>query len=201
MNDLLSLIEAVKQGDENAFSTLLEQYKNAVDGAVRRFAPSFEITEGGGDGWCDIEDLRQYASLALYRAAATYSPGETGKGKEVSFGLYAKICINNSLISFLRKYRSEKKKREAASNSEKITRAPGMSDRGDPLGLLVSGESAQELVKQIKSSLSKYETDVFDCYIVGKSTGEIAGELGRDEKSVINALYRVKVKTKGLFKK
>ena len=103
MNDLYSLIEAVKQGDENAFSILLEQYKNAVDGAVRRFAPSFEITEGGGDGWCDIEDLRQYASLALYRAAATYVPGESGKGKEVSFGLYAKICINNSLISFLRK--------------------------------------------------------------------------------------------------
>lgn len=201
VNDLLSLIEAVKQGDENAFSILLEQYKNAVDGAVRRFAPSFEITEGGGDGWCDIEDLRQYAALALYRAAATYVPGETGKGKEVSFGLYAKICINNSLISFLRKYRSEKKKRDAANNSEKITHSSGANDRNDPLGLVVSGESADKLVKQIKSNLSRYETSVFDCYIVGKTTGEIAAELGREEKSVINALYRVKVKIKELLKK
>ncbi|MBE6626780.1 MAG: sigma-70 family RNA polymerase sigma factor [Ruminococcaceae bacterium] len=201
MNDLYSLIEAVKQGDENAFSILLEQYKNAVDGAVRRFAPSFEITEGGGDGWCDIEDLRQYASLALYRAAATYVPGESGKGKEVSFGLYAKICINNSLISFLRKYRTQKKKRDAANNSEKITRSSAPGGTNDPLGLVVSGESAEEMVKQIKSSLSEYETAVFNCYIVGKSTEEIARELGRTEKSVINALYRVKVKIKGLLKK
>lgn len=196
----MSLIEAVKQGDENAFSALLEQYKNAVDGAVRRFAPSFELTDGGGDGFCDIEDLRQYASLALYRAASTYVPEETGKGKNVSFGLYAKICINNSLISFLRKYRSEKKKRDAAEKNEKIARSRGERDH-DPLGLLVSGESADELVKQIKSSLSQYEANVFDCYIVGKSTLEIAQQLRRSEKSVINALYRVKVKIRGLLKK
>jgi len=201
VNDLLSLIEAVKEGDENAFSLLLEQYKNAVDGAVRRFAPSFELTEGGGDGWCDIEDLRQYAALALYRAAATYAPGESGKGKEVSFGLYAKICINNSLISVLRKYRSEKKKRDAANKSEKITRSSGMKDANDPLGLLVSGESADELVKQIKSSLSEYETNVFDCYIVGKSTREIARQTGKDEKSVSNAVYRIRKKLKTVLMK
>ena len=95
----------------------------------------------------------------------------------------------------------EKKKRDAANNSEKITHSSGANDRNDPLGLVVSGESADKLVKQIKSNLSRYETSVFDCYIVGKTTGEIAAELGREEKSVINALYRVKVKIKELLKK
>ena len=200
MNDLLSVIEAVKQGDENAFAVLLEQYKNAVDGAVSRFIPSFDLLGSEWNGVCGTEDLKQYASLALYRAATTYLPDESGKGKEVSFGLYAKICINNSLISALRKYRSEKKKREAASNKEKSSSTSRASDN-DPLFVLVSSESAGELVSQIKGSLSEYEKKIFDCYLVGKSTNEIAHELHKDEKSVSNALYRVKTKIKGLLKK
>lgn len=199
MNDLTSVIEAVKQGDESAFALLLEQYKNAVDGAVRRFSPSFDIVDGEWNGMCGPEDLRQYASLALYRAATTYTPDEAGKGKEVSFGLYAKICINNALISALRKYRSEKKKRNALNKSEKSSGSAARSGN-DPLGLLVSYEEAGELVSQIKSSLSKYEISVFDCYIIGKSTRDIAETLGKSEKSVSNALYRVKVKIRGLLK-
>ena len=111
MSDLFNLIESVKQGDESAFAQLLLQYKAVVDGAVRRFAGSFDIADGDWNGVCSPEDLEQHAALALYRAATTFEPDEAGKGKNVSFGLYAKICINNALISALRKYRSEKKKR------------------------------------------------------------------------------------------
>ena len=200
MNELLSVIEAVKQGDESAFATLLEQYKNAVDGAVSRFAPSFDLDGSEWNGVCGTEDLRQYASLALYKAATTYLPEESGKGKEVSFGLYAKICINNSLISALRKYRSEKKKRDAANNKEKSSSRSRITDN-DPLFMLVSSESAGELVRQIKGSLSEYEKKIFDGYMIGKSTSDIANQLQRDEKSVSNALCRVKVKIRGLLKK
>ena len=42
--------------------------------------------------------------------------------------------------------------------------------------------------------------EVFEYYIVGKSVTEIAERLGKDEKSVSNALYRMKVKVKGLLK-
>ena len=199
MNDLLYLIEAVKQGDEGAFDQLLQQYKAVVDGAVRRFAGAFDISEGEWNGMCSPEDLEQYAALALYRAATTYTPNEAGKGKDVSFGLYAKICINNALISALRKYRSEKRKRDAANNKEKSA-STARATEGDPLFMLVSSESAGELVSRIKSSLSEYEKKIFDCYVIGKSTHEIAHQLGKEEKSVSNALYRVKVKIRGLLK-
>lgn len=199
MNDVLSLIEAVKAGDEGAFAQLLEQYNGVVDGAVRRFSGSFDIGESEWNDICSVEDLRQYAALALYRAAITYTPGEDGKGKDVSFGLYSKICVNNALISALRKYRSEKRKRDAASKKEKSQSASRVSEN-DPLLMLVSSESAGELVNRIKGSLSEYENKIFDCYVNGRSTREIARQFGKDEKSVSNALYRVKVKIKGLLK-
>lgn len=199
MNDLLHLIESIKQGDEGAFAQLLLQYKGVVDGAVRRFSGSFDMADGDWNGLCSPEDLEQYAALALYRAATTYSPDESGKGKDVSFGLYAKICINNALISALRKYRSEKRKRDAANNKVKSASTTRTSE-GDPLFMLVSSESAGELVSRIKSSLSEYENKIFDCYVIGKSTNEIAHQLGKEEKSVSNALYRVKVKIRGLLK-
>jgi RNA polymerase sporulation-specific sigma factor len=43
------------------------------------------------------------------------------------------------------------------------------------------------------------ERDVFDLYITGMSVEQIAGLLGRDRKSVSNALYRMKGKIKGLL--
>ena len=194
-NDILILLEKVKQGDESAFAELAEKYKTLTESAVYRFSRSFE--SDGGDGAYGIDDLRQYAAVALYRAAVSYEPDDDGKGKEVSFGLYAKICVNNALISVLRKYRSAKKKAERQNKQNRGTVASG---QGDPLERLVSSESTHELVKKIRSELSKYEEEVFDSYITGKTVREIAERLKAEEKSVSNALYRVKVKIKELLK-
>ena len=44
------------------------------------------------------------------------------------------------------------------------------------------------------------EKRIFEAYITGKSIGEIAERLGKDKKSVSNAVYRMKAKVKGLLK-
>ena len=192
--DLNLLLEQIRGGDESSFAALSEQYKGVAEAAVRKFAPSFGIGEGDPDGMYGEEDLKQEAMVALYRAALTYDPEE--KGKDVSFGLYAKICVNNALISALRKYRSEKKKREAAKNKSRSNpkHNPG------PFEMIEAREDAASLLAKIREQLSGLERQVFDYYIVGKSAGEIAERLGRSEKSVSNALYRMKVKVKGLLK-
>lgn len=191
--DLYSLLEKIRQGDENAFALLCREYRSVTENAVLRFLPSFGGEDNGSAGLYNAEDLRQYATIALYRAAITYDP-EAG-GKSVTFGLYAKICINRALISQLRKYRSELRRKQRSVD----LKHPEMK-QGDPLQQLVSREGAEELREKIYSCLSKYEKDIFDYYIVGKSVGEIAERLGKDEKSVSNALYRMKVKVRGLLK-
>ncbi len=196
-NDVLSLlkrIRASKSGspDDEAFAALAEMYEGVVESSVKRFSPSFGIGQQN-DGAYEEEDLRQYALLALYRAADTYNEDE--KGKSVSFGLYAKICINNALISALRKYNTEKKRREAARKS-----FPAVKTVSDPLGVIIDSEQKKSVMKQASRVLSAYEKEIFDYYIAGKSVREIAERLGKDEKSISNAVYRIKVKVRGLLK-
>lgn len=196
-NDVLSLLKRIRTSDssspdDEAFALLAEMYEGVVRSAVNRFSPSFGIGQDN-DGAYAQEDLRQYALLALYRAADTYNEDE--KGRNVSFGLYAKVCINNALISALRKYRTEKKRREAAR-----TAFASRKTESDPLGIVIDSEQRSAVVKTASRVLSKYEKEIFDYYIAGKSVREIAERLGKDEKSVSNAVYRIKVKIRGLLK-
>ena len=187
------LLLKIKSGDEDAFSALAEKYAGVTENAIHRFAPSFGITDGDTDSIIGLDDLRQCAYMALYRAASTYRSDE--EGKAVSFGLYAKICVNNALISELRHHESEKRRAaRVRKNSERAR-----SRESDPLTELVSSENATELTSKIDSVLSTYEKEVFNAYISGKSVREIAEGFGKTEKSVSNALYRIRVKIKGLL--
>ena len=56
------------------------------------------------------------------------------------------------------------------------------------------------IVNVNSGSQSPYEAEVFDEYTSGKSAREIAEIVGREERSVSNALYRMKVKIRGLLK-
>ena len=191
--DLLILLEKIRQDNDHAFAELSEMYSSVMENAVRRFVPSFDISHNGEGQICDEDDLRQFATIALYRAAKTYD--HEGRGQKVSFGLYAKICINNALVSALRKYKSEKKKRDLAASSCEVPQT-----QNDPLQVILSSEVTEQLKMQIYSLLSDYEKRVLNYYIVGKSVCEIAERLGKKEKSVSNALYRMRVKVRGLLK-
>lgn len=220
IEDILVIIAGVKENDSRAFEKLSEKYRSLTEGTVKRFAPSFGITPADfhndnsplyydfnyhdrlGDSVYGIDDLRQYASVALYKAAVTYEPDE--KGKKVSFGLYAKICMNNAMITELRRYRRRLKKLQSASKVGTYRRyrrtGAGSDDRFDPLVSVISDAELSDKLEKFRSELSLYEKDVFEQYIIGKSVREIAAELGKSEKSVSNALYRMKVKIKGLLK-
>ncbi len=189
--DAPAALDAVKRGDEQAFAALAEKYGAMTETAVRRFGESFSAIGRSGASVYEADDLRQHAALALYRAAMTYDPQ---KGKGVTFGLYAKICVNNALISLLRKARSEAARRQRA---EAVGGAG--NPESDPLVLLLSSEDAAQLLEKVRSVLAPMEKQVFDRYMTGMSVGVIADELGTNPKSVSNALYRMKVKMKGLL--
>ena len=84
----LDLINAARRGDESAFETLLEAYEPLIDTVSRSFAKETDDSESH-------EDLRQEACIAFYKAVQTYDSTQA----EVSFGLYAKLCVRNRLIS------------------------------------------------------------------------------------------------------
>lgn len=172
LNETVSLAAS---GDEAAFGELCEKYAPLIQSMSKKYA-------GMVDG-AEEKDLSQEAVLALYRAVCTYVPGNG----QVSFGLYSKICIRNALVSELR--RLKRKRSDVGSD--------GISDYPD--GIVRDADTAGDsFVYNIdRDLLSRYELTVLDMYISGAKVREIARSLGRDTKSVSNAIFRIKTKLRG----
>ena len=166
-------ILAVKAGNDAAFAEMCRDYAPLIDSMTEKYC---NIHEGSRD---DKEDLRQEASVAFYWAVMTYDTEQT----KVTFGLYAKICIRNRMISLLRKSRSDKKR--AQSMAAHTVSSPSGNDIDREALLAVAG-----------GVLSDFEKTVFFMYIGGKSYRDIASSLGTTVKSVDNALFRAKTKVR-----
>ena len=129
--------------------------------------------------------------IIFCNAVCNYDYSEDG----VEFGLYAKICIENGLVSFIRSYYRRKKK--AVLPLEYAERAADGAVY-DPLQALVDKENTSELVRVIRKNLSDYENRVWWLYVSGMSASEISRELKvNDSKSVSNAIYRIRRKLRG----
>ncbi len=175
-NALHACILRVRAQEQTAFDELLCEYNPLISAEVSR--------HGAGLGSEDLEDLRQVALLALYRAALAFDLEQA----EVEFGLYAKICISNALVSQLRVLR----RRVPEVSAELI--AVSESGGEDPAAYLLEQEALAALYARIRSLLSPYENRVWAMYIAGRSSGEIARILQKDPHSVENAVYRIRQK-------
>ena len=169
-------IEALKNGDESVFTRIAEDFSPLIKSEVAK-----AVSMASGYEY-DYDELTQEAMLALYRSACSYKEGE------VTFGLYAKICIRNRMLSCIRKLASKARK------AEKLRTAVPEAHHSAPEELLLAIEDNSEFGKWLASALTRFEASVLDLYLEKKRYSEIAKELGVAEKSVDNALYRVKRK-------
>lgn len=64
----------------------------------------------------------------------------------------------------------------------------------DPEKLLIAREQIEDRNARIKKELSKLEQQVLKLYLQGLSYEEIAEQLGKTEKSINNALQRIRGK-------
>ena len=185
------LIKKVKNGDDVAFERLAEVYAPVVEkiaGSVLRTVERQSLSTGGEIG----EDLRQEARFALYRAAMSYDP--EGDGQSVTFGLYAKICVKNALISELRRMKAAKRRLDRMMKRELTDRESVCDNTTEVFDRI----QVASLMKKSEDLLSGYEKRVLMCLAEGKNVTIIASELGKTNKSVSNALYRIKSKLREL---
>ncbi|MBQ7100602.1 MAG: sigma-70 family RNA polymerase sigma factor, partial [Clostridia bacterium] len=173
--DVRRLIEELRHGDREVFNSIYEEYSPLIRSLVAKYC-------GGTDSSLD-EDMTQEALIALYNSAMSYDLEQS----EVSFGLYAKICISNRIISAMRKRTS------SIESDEDISDYLGDAD-SDPSKQLDDRESARLLAEKMLSQLSSYERRVFRLYVQGVRAADIAELLGKTPKSVDNALSRIKNK-------
>ena len=177
--DVRALILAVRSGDQDAFASLLRQYKPLIDTSVARFSSDEEFV-------LYREDLKQEAALVFYNSILAYDLEQT----EVEFGLFAKICIQNALVSVLRSL----KRRSAEQLTELPESLLSVQDFEDPSSRTLERERLESLYAVIRKNLSDFEYSVWQLYMSGRSTAEIAAQVRTDQKSVSNAIYRIRKK-------
>ncbi len=163
-SNLEDLIRSSAQDDGESFSELCAMYDKMLQKAVATHSVNMDMPK---------EDLFQEAMLAFYRAAKSYNIGSA-----VSFGYYARKCVNNALISLRRKEKSAKRKK--------------VKSTADVLHMPT--HSVNVSLDECAKVLTEYEFVVFKLYVMGKSYDDIATTVGTNRKSVGNAIYRAKVK-------
>ena len=166
---LVSLLRQCRTGDDNAFSLLVADYTPMLKGEIAKLSLPFD------------ESFSE-ACVALYKAALNFDLNQS----EVTFGLYASICVKRRLLDMLRK--------EKRGSQEAFISDVDVDDIAVPDGIisrLLYEEENESFKARAREVLSKYEYDVFRLWLLGLGASDISERLSTDVKSVENAKARV----------
>ena len=172
-NELIALING---GDYELLGVLIERYYPVILYYVRKYCP--ENTR---------EDAVQEANLALYSALKSYSP------EKASFSTFATLCIKRSVLNSVQgNLRKKNIPQELVSSIEEQE----LIDSNSPEKIFFEREDYKALARNIKLELSGMEYSVLQLYLAGEKYADIAKLLNISEKSVSNALLRIRKKLK-----
>ena len=167
--DPTDLLIGVQGRDDEAFAELVRRYTPLLNKVISEFH--------GNEIFAD--EAFAEACVALHKAAMSYDVSR----REVTFGLYARICVYRRLCDLVGK----KKRDEILITLDEDTLAVQSSVESR----LVGRESMQKALAFARSILSDYEYRVLLLYMQGYKTGAIATALSRTPKSVDNAKSRI----------
>ena len=175
-------------GDSHAEELLATRYSRLVRVCARPY-----FLAGG-----DSEDLTQEGMLGLLTAIREYDPEEG-----TSFKTYAELCIHRRILSAIRSASRMKHTPlnygvsledafgDDANNSNAYS---ALAFRRVPEEQVLARESADELFHTYSQCLSTFEVQILRMYLDGLSYREMAEYCGRNEKSVDNAVQRIRRK-------
>lgn len=182
-----SLLVMAAAGDRAAEEELAVRYSFLVRACARPY-----FLAGG-----DSEDLTQEGMLGLLSAIREFDPK-----LETPFRVYAETCIRNRLLSAIRSAaRLKHQPLNSGVSLEEILLeetspilASAIAFRRVPEELVLARESADEIYYTFVRCLSKYEREVLDLFLEGRSYQEMAAYTKRSVKSVDNAVQRIRRK-------
>ncbi len=175
------LIRAARSGNGEAFETLCTSFKSNINSYIL----SLNVSPSERD------DLYQEGLIGLLGAVRSYDYESS------SFSTYASVCIKRSIISALRKI-NRNNRFELFANPESdfsSTVSVQLPESG-----ILEKESIREWYDAFINDLSPFEKRVFKMYIKGASYKKMASELSCAEKSIDNAITRIKSKLKRRLK-
>lgn len=183
------MVKMAQEGSSTAAEHLIAKYKELAKVKSTKY-----YIIGG-----DKEDVVQEGMIGIFKAIREFD--ET---KEASFKTFAEICINRQIISAIRKANMQKHQilNESVSLSQEQSPIDGNvtleemtgSTDDNPESLMLMREIVEYLRNDNDKLFSPMEKKVLDKMLQGKKYKEIATELGKSDKSVDNAIQRIKKK-------
>lgn len=183
------LVKMAQEGSETAEEILIEKYKPFVKGKSQAY---YIIG-------ADSDDVIQEGMIGLFKAIRGFNPD-----KETGFKTFANTCINNQILTAIKK--ADRDKHQPLNDSLSLNREIETGDDttiGDilkasidqePENVLLQKEVISELSAGESSLFSDFEWKVLSLKMKEKSYQEIALELGKTPKQIDNCLQRIKKK-------
>lgn len=176
--------------DNDATECLLVRYKNLVLSKARMY---FLVG-------ADEKDIIQEGMIGLFKAIRDFDIN-----KQTSFKGFAELCIKRQIITAVKTATRQKHMPLNTYISLSNPMYDGDSEgfleeilsgarEDDPEKLFISKENAEFLAIKINEVLSGLEKKVLALYLEGKSYQEISEIISKPQKSIDNALQRVKKK-------
>ncbi len=165
-----------KEGDSDAGVILLQRYTGLIKSRALAFY----------NGAIEMEDLMQEGIIALYQCIRAFDPDAS------SFSTFARLCVDRALISEVRAVSRKKR-----IPKDKLIRLDDVSDVAvsqTPEEMLIETETASDLNRDLRTQLSKLEYKTLMLYLHNFSVADTACALSVSEKTVNNALYRIRNK-------
>ena len=176
--DIRNLILECRNRDDEAFSRLVSLYTPMMHKVISSFSLSPSA----------LDECFAEACVALHSAVLHYDLEQC----DVTFGLYARICVHHRLVDFLRSAPPavgvEEYEDESVGDTESIEKS------------IVERETVELLMKSARTLLSDYEYRVLILHMQGYKTSDIARLVGKDAKSVDNAKSRLFRRLRGALR-
>jgi len=179
------LILAARTGDTAAFDELLLRFRHRI----------LKITRDFFNPAADRDDFAQEAYLGFSQAVRDF------QGAKGAFPTFADLCIRRKLISYLR---GLQRKKHMMLNQAFSLDAPASSDIDNRLTLhdRIAAQTVEwtdtycqrEFLSVLKQKCSPFENNVLSRYAQGYSYVELSIQCGVSDKSIDNALQRIKKK-------
>lgn len=187
------LVLQAQQGDLNAEEAIMRKYKSIV-----KTKAAVYYMAGG-----DEDDVVQEGMIGLLKAIRKYDAD-----KNASFATFAGVCISRQIISALRSAERDKHKplntslslnkpvEDDAGGNEFFTLEETVKNNTaeNPETLMVIRDVLDCILNDEGKILSDFELQVFNEALKDRDYEKIARKLGKNTKSVENAMQRIKKK-------
>ncbi len=198
LNDY-ELVGLAQEMSEEARTILYEKYQPLIHKKCRKY---YKYLQNKG---IELADLVQECTIGFEESIKNFNAMDN-----VSFYTFANVCMDRQLMSELTRLNRDKHKLlneaipletiDESSESNNLIDFIQDNSNNPELGVLFN-EEFEELYQKIMEHLTNLEECVFKLKVQGFSYKEIADILEKDEKSIDNAIQRIKNKIKEQVKK